>query len=107
MIIPEHQVIDLYRGKAKYIRVEHCIGCKKTIAMEVIDKIGQYGEEYWLLADAIKCKGEIEHYFARSEKWYDLLMQCPSCGRVGKLGMDKPLNLEHMQQKQEGYNARN
>jgi len=104
LILSEDQIVDLYRGKAKTIRVQRCMGCNRALAIEVSDKIG-FGGEYWTVDSAIVTKGLSEHFFVRSGRWFGNSLQCPTCGRQGKLPMDKPLNWEEMQQTKEGKNA--
>ena len=108
MILAEDQVTDIYRGQARTIRIQRCMGCHRALAMEVSDNIGFEGE-YWVIDSAIISKGESEHYFKRSGRWFGNPVTCPSCKRSGHLPIDKPLNWELMQEQRnkskEGYNA--
>lgn len=101
-VIDDKQVMNLYRGKAKTIRTQRCLGCNKALAFEVTNDIGKDGE-YWIIDSALKLAGEVIHYFKRSGRWFGNPIQCPSCGRKGFMPMDKPLNWETMeQQRKEG-----
>ena len=105
LVLSESGIMDLYRGKVKVIRTQRCMGCNRPLAFEVSDKLGFEGE-YWIVASSIYAKGIREHYFKRCGRWFGNSLKCPSCGRTGKLPMDKPLNWESMQQKnKEGNNA--
>ena len=100
MIISEHGVIDIYRGQARTIRVQRCMGCNGALAVEAASDIGFDGE-YWIVDSALKNKGQSEHYFKRSPRWFGNYIQCPSCGRNGQLPQDKPLNWDTMVQQEE------
>lgn len=105
IIVSESMVFDLYRGKAKTIRVQRCTGCHRALAFEVSDKIGFAGE-YWIVDGNVVSNGFSEHNFKRSGRWFGNYLKCPSCHREGKLPIDKPLNWENMQQnKKENNNA--
>jgi hypothetical protein len=80
------------------------MGCNRALAFEITDKIG-FGGEYWIVAGAVMAKGSIDHTFKRSGRWFGNHIKCPSCGREGKLPMDKPLNYENMQQNKGGQNG--
>ena len=104
IVISESTVRELYKGKAKKIREQHCLSCNRVLAFEITDKFGSDGE-YWIVSGAIKSKGTIEHSFKRSGRWFGNYLKCPSCGRSGKLPMDKPLNYEAMQKSKEERDA--
>lgn len=99
IVLSENEVTDLYRGLAKTIRTQRCMGCHSALAMEAADDIGFEGE-YWIIDSAVKSKGQVEHYFKRSGRWFGNHILCPTCGRQGNLPMDKPLNWETMEQQE-------
>ncbi len=105
VVLSEHAILDLYQGQVKTIRTQRCMGCHRALAFEISDKIG-FGGDYWIIDSVAKQKEGLEHYFKHSDSWFGNTIQCPSCGRTGKLPIDKPLNWENMeQQRKEASNA--
>lgn len=107
LYIFEHQIIDSAKKHKGHllIRKQVCLGCNKTLAIEITDKLGSRGE-YWVVKDAIRIRGDVDFLFGK-EVWFGNLIVCPNCRRVGRLPMDKPLAAEEIAKSREVKNAEN
>ena len=101
----ENQIIDSTRKHKGHIliRKQHCLGCDKTLAIEITDKLGKRGE-YWVAKSALKSPYGCDLLYSQ-EVWFGNLIRCPNCGRTGRLPMDKPLAAEEIAKPKEVINA--
>ena len=90
------------QNKPGFLREQHCMGCRTTLAIELTDKFGStYAGEWWVVKDAIWLAGEL-HLLYGQEKWYGNPVTCPRCLRKGNLPIDKPYNWELIEKKKRG-----
>ena len=96
-----NQVLDDARTHKGHIiiREQRCLGCPKTLAVEITDKLGRRGE-YWVVKGSLRFKTGMDLLY-RKEVWFGNQIRCPNCGREGRLPMDKPLNAERMKSREE------
>jgi len=76
------------------IREQRCLTCKRTLAVEITDKLGARGE-YWVVKDALRTKLGIDLLYGQ-EVWFGNYIRCPNCGRTGNLPIDKPLTADQI-----------
>ena len=102
----EHQIIKSARKQKGHllIRKQQCLGCSKTLAIEITDKLGVRGE-YWVAKGAIGLRGSMDFLFGQ-EVWFGNKIRCWNCGRAGRLPMDKPLSAEEIAKPKEAKNAK-
>lgn len=87
------------------IRKQNCMGCSSVLAVEITDKLGARGE-YWVVKDALRTKLGIDLLYGK-EVWFGNFVICPTCGRKGRLPMDKPLSAENIALPKEVKDATN
>jgi len=85
------------------IREQHCLGCRKVLAIEITDKLGQRGE-YYVVADALRYPTGVDFLY-KQEVWFGNKLKCLNCGRIGRLPIDKPLSAENIAKPKEVNNA--
>ena len=105
LLLFEHQIMDAARSEKGHIliRRQHCFGCHKTLAIEITDKLGRRGD-YYVVKGCLKVAGMSDLLYGK-EVWFGNFVKCPSCGREGRLPMDKPLSAENIMQPKEVLNA--
>ena len=105
LLIFEHNIIDNARRHKGHIliRRQRCLTCNKTLAIEITDKLGVRGE-YWVVRDCLRIGIDCDFLYEQ-EVWFGNFIKCPSCGREGRLPMDKPLSAENIAKPKEVVNA--
>lgn len=107
LLIFEHQILKMlkkHKGRL-IIRKQHCLGCSKTLAIEITNKLGARIGENYVVKDAIRTRGEVDFLFTK-EVWFGNKITCPNCRRTGRLPMDKPLSAEEIAKPKEAKNAK-
>ena len=98
-----NSLIESAQKRKCLTRKQHCLGCSKTLAVEITNKLGKRGE-YWVVKEAIRFPYETDFLY-KKEVWFGNRMKCPNCGRTGKLPMDKPLAAEEIAKPKEVKDA--
>jgi len=105
VLLFENTIIESAKGGGHtLIRKQNCLGCNKVLAIEITNKLGKRGE-YYVAKGANKTRYGTDILFAK-EEWFGNLIQCPNCGRIGRLPMDKPLAAEEIAKPKEVFNAK-
>ena len=104
----ENDIVDNARRQKGHIliRRQRCMGCNRTLAIEITDKLGKRGE-YWVMKDILHVRGRGSDFLYGKEVWFGNYIKCLNCGREGRLPMDKPLAAEEMAKTKEARNAKN
>jgi len=105
MLLFENALIESFKGKGKkLIRKQHCLGCEKLLALEVTTKLGERIGENYVVKGAKRTRYGTDLFYEK-EDWFGNRIQCPNCGRIGRLPMDKPLAAEEIAKPKEVRNA--
>ena len=107
MLLFEHTILDSVKGKGHTIvRKQNCLGCGKVLAIEITTKLGERIGENYVVKGANRTRFGTDLLFEK-EVWFGNFIQCPNCGRTGRLPMDKPLAAEEIAKPKEVKNAKN
>lgn len=104
LLLFEHQIVDKNHKSHLIVRKQHCMGCRKVLAIEVTDKLGVRIGENYVLDSVLRSKAGTDFLY-RKETWFGNHIRCLNCGREGKLPMDKPLSAENIAKPKEVINA--
>lgn len=95
-----HKQKTLKQGQRLTVRRHQCRKCNSVLALQIsmsaLDK--QSDAEYYVVREAIWVKDEPLLMYDKA-RWFGNHIKCPVCGREGKLPLDKPLNWENMQRR--------
>ena len=100
---------ELKEGEKFTIRRNQCgngegIGCNNVLAWQFAKHLNKQSQaDYYVAHGCTWQKGEPRIIY-KKERWFGNYIQCPVCGREGKLPMDKPLNWELIESR-EGSNV--